>query len=467
MTWSHLDIDKTHLASACIGFFTFWFALTSVFFKETLVLGETPISAIYGLIIGPHSLNWVDPSQWGNFLYNTLEISRLLLCVELVAIGMELPAKYIYTNIKSIFYLLSFAMIVGWLLFAAFVYLLIPNYSFAWGLLISACVTATDPVLAQAIIGKCKYSVENVPSHIKKLLTAESGCNDGLAVPFVYLALNIITHSGNSSEIAKDFIVITILYECIFGCIFGVIVGYSASWLIRLSRKFHLIDLESNIFFPITISLFIAGISPILGIDDLLASFCAGNAYVWDDWLDRSDEEITFIDTLDIFLNISYFVYFGTIIPWDRFNASELGLDIWRLFILGIVFLTLRRFPAVLLQYKFNPDIRSLKEALFVSHFGPIGVSGLFASILAISELESFSLDIHHGPIIGDVAEDVQFSRLINTIYPIVTFLIVVSIVVHGCSTAIIVFFKYLKTKMFDNKLNIHKGDNTTNVIKH
>lgn len=452
MVWSQLFPDKTHVAFACIGFFTLFFSVVSTFIKEKAFFGEAPISALYGLIIGPHCLNWVNPFSWGNFLYITLEVSRILLCVELVAVGIELPPKYVFKHSLSILLLLSFAMIIGWLVFAAFVYLIFPDYSYAWGLLISACVTATDPVLAQAIIGKSKFAAERVPTHLKQLLTAESACNDGLAVPFVYLALNIIVHAHHSKDIAKNFIVVTVLYECVFGCLFGALTGYCASWLVRLAKKYNLMDRESNIFFPFTIAFWCAGFSSILGIDDLLASFCAGCAYVWDDWLERKEEEETFIDSLDVFLNISYFIYFGTIIPWSQFNNVALGLNVWRLILLSIVFLTLRRFPAVLMHYKINPDIHSLKEAIFVGHFGPIGVSGLFACILAISDLESVSLGLAHGPVEGEIPLDDKFAELIDTVYPIVTFLIIVSIIVHGSSAAFIVFTSHLKKRLPESK---------------
>lgn len=447
MVWSQLDPDKVHVAFACLGFFSLFFALCSSLIREKLFFGESTVSALFGLIVGPHCLNWFNPYAWGNLLYNTLEISRILLCIELVAVGIELPPKYVYQNFFALVTLLAFSMIIGWLVFAAFVYLLIPDYSFGWGLLIAACVTATDPVLAQAIIGKSKFASDRVPTHLKRLLTAESSCNDGLAVPFVYLALNIIIHSGSSKEIAKNFICVTVLYECLFGCFFGAFVGYLSSWGVRFAKKYDFIDDESNIFFPLTMAFFCAGISSILGIDDLLASFCAGCAFVWDGWMQDKKRDDSFADSLDVFLNICYFIYFGALVPWDKFNDPALGLNAWRLIVLAIVFLTLRRFPAILLQYKLNADIHSLKEAIFVGHFGPIGVSGIFACILAISELETVALDISHGPVEGDVSETVKFAELINTIFPLVTFLVIVSILVHGSSAAFIVFSSHLKKK--------------------
>ena len=94
----------------------------------------------------------------------------------------------------------------------------------------------------------------------------------------------------------------------------------------------------------------------------------------------------------DLLLNVSYFVYLGAIIPWQQFNDRALGLDIWRLILLAITVIFLRRIPEALVILPFCPDIKSWQEAAFVGHFGPIGVGAVFASISAISELQASSM---------------------------------------------------------------------------
>lgn len=104
------------------------------------------------------------------------------------------------------------------------------------------------------------------------------------------------------------------------------------------------------------------------------------------------------------------------------------------------------------MHYKINPEIRSFKEAIFVGHFGPIGVSGIFACILAISDLEVDALRVAHGPVVGDVPDNVKMAQLINSIFPLVSFLVVVSIIVHGSSAAFIVFSSHLKKKKKEHR---------------
>ncbi|KAG0677571.1 Superoxide dismutase [Mn], mitochondrial [Pichia californica] len=447
MVWSQIDTSKAHVAYAVVAVFSTIFSLCSLFVKEKLYLGEATVATIYGLIVGPHCLNWFNPLSWGNYFYITLEISRVLLCIEIVAVSVELPKKYVLKHWFPLFLLLIPCMTAGWLIIGVFIYLIIPGLNFSHGLLISACITATDPILAQAVVGKGKFA-KRVPAHLRNLLSAESACNDGVSVPFVYLALNIILHGGKTNEIAKDWICVTVLYECGFGCIMGSLIGYLGRKLLKFAENNDLIDHESFLAFYIMLALLCAGFGSILGVDDLLASFCAGTAFAWDGWFTVRTEESNVSTVIDILLNMAYFVYFGAIIPWAEFNDTELGLNCWRLICVALVVICLRRIPAVMITKVINPDIKNWKEALFVGHFGPIGVGAVFAAIIAVSDLEADVLKITHGPS-TNYPEDSEYYQLIRIVWPTVCFLIVTSIIVHGSSVAVMTLGKQLQSMTF------------------
>ncbi len=66
----------------------------------------------------------------------------------------------------------------------------------------AACVTATDPVFGiSSVVGKGKFA-KRVPKHLRDVLDAESGCNDGMAFPLIYIALGIIKYGNNANEVA-------------------------------------------------------------------------------------------------------------------------------------------------------------------------------------------------------------------------------------------------------------------------
>lgn len=443
--WEHLNVDKAHVAYAIIGIFAAIFSLVSLFVKEKAYIGEATVATIVGLIVGPHVLNWFSPTSWGNSDYITLEISRIVLCLQIFAVAVELPKKYMLKHYLSVFMLLVPVMTAGWLIVGAFMYLVLDRLNFAEALVVSACITATDPVLAAAVVGKGKFA-KRVPGHLRNLLSAESGCNDGMAFPFIYLGINLVINKGHPGEIIKDWICITILYECILGCFIGIVIGYLGRHSIKWAESKMLIDRESFLAFYVVLAMSCAGIGSMLGVDDLLVSFAAGAAFSWDGWFARKTEESHVSTVIDLLLNLAYFVYFGAIIPWPQFNSPELGLPVWRLIILSIVIIFLRRIPAVLALKPFIPDVKSWREALFCGHFGPIGVGAVFAAILARAELEG----AHHPSLATPTQElppeDSEYGYLVAIIWPVVTFLIVTSIVVHGSSVAVMTLGRHLNT---------------------
>lgn len=455
--WEHLDVSKAHVAYACVGVFSSIFSLVSLFVKEKLYIGESTVAGIFGLIVGPVCLNWFNPLTWGNSDSITLEITRVVLCLQIFAVAVELPRKYMLKHWLSVTLLLVPVMTAGWLIIGLFVWIIIPGLNFSGSLLISACITATDPILAQSVVSG-KFA-QRVPGHLRNLLSAESGCNDGMAFPFIFLSMNLILHPGNAGEIVKDWICVTLLYECLFGCILGVFIGYVGRRGIRFAEEKNLIDRESFLAFYVVLAFCCAGFGSILGVDDLLVSFAAGTAFAWDGWFSNRTEESKVSTVIDLLLNYAYFIYFGAIIPWSQFNNSEIGCNVWRLILLSIVVIFLRRIPAVLALKPFIPDIKSWREAIFVGHFGPIGVGAVFAAILSRAELEA-SVTEEATPLKHVPPKGTEHWQLMACIWPMTCFFIVTSIIVHGSSVAVITLGRHLNsitlTNTFTNTFTTH-----------
>jgi len=442
MAWDQLSINKPHLVYIILGGFTSIFMLMSLFIKEKLYIGEATIATICGLVFGPHGAGLIDPGTWGNTDQITLEFSRIVLVVQCFAVGVELPKAYMNRHWASVVLLLLPVMTFGWLITSLFIWWMITPLTWLESLCVAACVTATDPVLASSVVGRGKFA-KRVPKHIRDLLSCESGCNDGMAFPFVYLALDLIHYHLKAQPVVQHWFCNTILYECVWGAVYGVLVGYIARHAIRLAEKRGIIDRESFLVFYFVLALFCAGSGALLGMDDLLIGFAAGVGFSNDGWFTEKTEESHVSNVIDLLLNLTYFVYFGTIIPWDQFNSGLYGLDAWRLVVIAILVLFFRRIPIMLALKPIIPDIKTWREALFCGHFGPIGVGAIFVAILARAELETETTT----PLsLSDLNPDEPEYALIYTIWPIVTFLVVTSIVVHGSSIAVFTLGKRINT---------------------
>lgn len=400
------------------------------------------MAMLVGIIFGPVAANIFNPYTWGNTDYITLEVARIVIVVQVFAVGVELPKKYLKKHWKSVAIMLLPVMMSSWFICAAIIYGLIPKLNFVESLVIAATLAPTDPVLASSVVGKGKFA-ERVPGHIRNLLSCESGCNDGMAFPFLYLGLYTILDI-EVNKTAKDWILITILYECLFGIVLGILIGYGARFAIRYAEDRKLIDRESFLVFYFVLALFCTGLGTVVGVDDFLVAFSAGAAFAWDGWFSKKTEESHVSNVIDLLLNMAFFVYFGAIIPWSDFNSPDLGITPWRLVVIAVLVLLFRRIPSVFAVYKVCPDIRTWREALFCGHFGPIGVGALFFTILARAELETES-QVPAGRLPG-VEE--EHGYLIGAIYPIVNFVVLASIIVHGSSVAVFTLGKHVQTNV-------------------
>lgn len=441
MAWDHLSINRPHLVYIILGGFTSLFMLCSSFIKERLYIGEATVATICGIIFGPHAANLIDPGTWGNTDQVTLEFSRIVLVVQCFAVGVELPKYYMEKHWRSVVFLLIPVMTFGWLITSLFIWWMVLPLTWLEALTCAACVTATDPVLASSVVGKGKFA-KRIPKHLRDILSAESGCNDGMAFPFIYLGLYLIDYKPHANEVAFHWIVLTILYECVFGAFYGFMIGYIGRHGIKYAEKHDLVDRESFLVFYFVLALFCAGSGSILGVDDLLVGFAAGVGFSNDGWFTQKTEESHVSNVIDLLINLAYFVYLGTIIPWDQYNNAAIGLTPWRLVVIAIFVIFFRRIPIMMALKPLIPDIKTWREALFAGHFGPIGVGAIFVAILARAELETGGTT----PLASYPDPSAPNYTIVAVIWPITSFLVISSIIVHGSSIAVFTLGKHINT---------------------
>ena len=278
----------------------------------------------------------------------TLYFSRLVLGVQLVLAGVQLPSRYLKTEWKSLALLLGPIMASMWLVSSLLIWGLVPKLPFLHALAIAACITPTDPVLSNSIV-KGKFADKNVPKDLQKIIVAESGANDGLGYPFLFIALYLIQYtgdgglgqSGGAGKAIGLWFYETWGYVIFLSVIYGATVGWIAKELLHWAEEKKFVDRESFLVFAITLALFIIGTCGMIGSDDVLACFVAGNAFTWDDWFRLETLDDSLQPTIDMLLNLSIFVWFGAVCPWSLFLHNEI-IPIYRLVALGILILLLR-----------------------------------------------------------------------------------------------------------------------------
>jgi len=403
------------------------FSMISLLVRRRLYIGESILATTFGIIIGPHCANVINPRTWAtdsNAI--TLEVMRVTLATGLFAIGVELPKAYLAKHWRSLTIMVVPTMAFGWVVSAGLMFWLFPGLAYISALCISACLTPTDPILAVAITSGT-YAVKHVPVNIRRLIAAESAANDGLAYPFLSISIYLSVEASKRTALGKWFL-IGWLYQVVFGIVIGACLGLGFCYIMKFAQKRGFIDRESYVAQYIALSLLSIGLTSMLGSDDLLAAFAAGSAISWDGHFNVQTENDIFSVVIDLVINCAAFIYIGAWLPFETYNTPELSISPGKLVVLFLCILVLRRLPALLVMYKWVPDINGWREAAFSGHFGPMGVGAIFISTLALARLDEPHIPPRN-----------QEERLAASIHPIVSFVVLGSIIIHGLS---IPFFK-------------------------
>lgn len=430
------EITKVNIAYAALGALVISLSLVSLFLKDKVYTSEVTFALVFGLLIGPHGLNIFDPRGWSsegtvsqisNTNYVTFELTRVALGIGLFAIGVELPKSYLKDHARSLVALVVPVMAWGWFVSAAFIHWIFPALSYTSALLIAACLTPTDPVLANAIVTG-RWAERNVPERIRFLLAAESAANDGLAYPFLYISLKMVTESTQPTDILR-FIWESIVYQVLLGVAIGTLMGWVFRVALRRAERRGFIDRSSYLGQYLSLTILSLGVTALLGGDDLLAAFAAGSAVSWDGHFNEKSHESDFSNIIEVFFNCACFVYIGAWLPFEALKRDidpHLGITLDRMMLLFVLLLMVRRIPALIMLWWSGwllPDVSSLGEALFSGHFGPMGVGAIFISMLALTRLPT-----PHG------RADDQVDCVASSIQPIVSFVVLGSIFIHGLS---------------------------------
>ena len=339
----------------------------------------------------------------------------------------------------------------GWFVCAGLIYALIPGLNFLSSLAVSACLTPTDPILASAVVGG-KWADKHVPAHLRHLLAAESACNDGAAFPFLFFALYLLTDLPSVGNAMRDWFVnlwlcaflvfskkkILILFlpdQVILGILIGSLLGFSFRHLMKFCQRHDFIDRHSYVAQYLSLAILTIGVTTLLGCDDLLAAFACGTSFAWDGFFNKQTEESVFSSVIDTLFNVAAFIFLGAWIPFGEYHLNvQNGMDgmgavqVWRLVVLAMLVLLLRRLPIMMAMYRWIPDVKTWREAVFSGHFGPMGIGAIFISTLANQYLVDY---MANNP---STTQQHQLEMVTQMIQPIVAFMVICSITIHGLS---------------------------------
>lgn len=425
-----------NFATCCfvLGMFVLSFGLLSLFIKERLYIAETLVATIYGIVCrrllesGGSSSAWELKSNLSNSSF-IFHFAHIVLSLQLVAVGVTVPKAFMKKNWRSLLVLLLPVMLIMYAV-STVIIKVVCNFDWYIAMIIGACVTPTDPILASTII-KGKFANKYIPSRLRNLLAVESGANDGLGFPLLTMPLLLMQYKRN--EAIQMWITRTWGLEICLALVLGGIIGLFARFLLKYSMRRFLIDKESFLVYLIALALLVTGAIALLKSDDLLAVSIAGVVFAWDEELVEDIKNSHVMEVVDLIFNQTFFIVFGFILlEKDIFNVRNM--------LAAVLIIILRRLPAVLLMKALHllPKY-NMKELFFAGWFGPIGVGALFFA--------------HHAE--HEIGEGAVTESILKLVYGIVF----VSIVVHGTTAPIIHLHMKRRQRKREREESMYESD--------
>jgi NhaP-type Na+/H+ or K+/H+ antiporter len=367
---------EINIALVAVGAVVLVVGLLSNLLQSSFV--STPMVALLaGVLLGPAMLGLLVPSDWGGQEEKILEqATRLTLAISLMGVALRMPERFPFRDWRSMAVLLGLVMPFMWLASGLLVYLIL-GLPLLVALLVGAVITPTDPVVSSTIVTG-DVAEEDLPGRLRHTLSAESGANDGLAYPFVFLPILLL--SRPSGEAWTHWVTHTLVWEVGGAVLFGALVGYGAGRLLEWAEHKDAIEESFFLVYTIALSLVVLGAAKLLGSDGILAVFVAGLGFDFAVKGDREQQRRVQEASTRFFI-LPIFVLLGLTIPWEGW--AELG---WGGPVLVVAVLLLRRLPAVLALNPLMRGVRGGANALFLGWFGPIGVAALYYANLSLRE---------------------------------------------------------------------------------
>jgi NhaP-type Na+/H+ or K+/H+ antiporter len=249
--------------------------------------------------------------------------------------------------------------------------LVFPGMAVATAFLLSTMLCSTDAALGQRVV-----TDPTVPDRVRQALDVESGLNDGLAVPFFLVAVDI-----SRAELSTGFtwaVVTNAAQQIGWGLLAGVAAGALGGSLFRLAARRGWLEGQWRQTVPLAAALLAYAVALSLGGSGFIAAFVGGMAF------GRVAHEHG--------LSVTYFTEetggLLAAVTWIGFGALALGWALpyvtWQIVLYAALSLTVVRMVPVAIAMLGHGA--RWPTVAFMGWFGPRGLASIVFGLIALEE---------------------------------------------------------------------------------
>ena len=254
---------------------------------------------------------------------------------------------------------------------------LFPGITLGLALLIGAALAPTDAALGQPVI-----TDQRVPARIRRILNVECGLNDGIATPFVYLALALAAAEATGSEVSIGGAV----SEGLIGAAAGIVVGAAGGWLLMAADRREWASQPSRQLAVLALAIGSYLVALAMGGNGFIAAFVGGLAFGVVT-RQRAEDAVAFTEAQGSLLAIVVWTIFGITVGGSLI-AGGLDLPAIAFAILSLTVVRMAPVALALQGCRFQ-----LATVGFIGWFGPRGMASIVFMIIAVEGLHGSHQD--------------------------------------------------------------------------
>ena len=245
-----------------------------------------------------------------------------------------------------------------------------------WGAaILGVLLSPTDASLGLAVVTNPR-----VPVRIRQALNIESGLNDGIAMPFLLLAISMAVATEQVAIGIGSFLG-QVLVQILLGCLAGVVVGALGTLFIELGHKRGWMSSEFQKISGIALALLAYGVAELVGGNGFVAAFAFGATV--GTWRKSEISEVLYehVEVEVELLVLLTFLIFGAVLLPPALEHVDGTVALY-----AIISLTVVRMVPVAIGL-IGSKVRPI-TSLFLGWFGPRGVASILY-IFTILETEA------------------------------------------------------------------------------
>ena len=234
--------------------------------------------------------------------------------------------------------------------------------------IIGVLLAPTDAALGQAVV-----TDQRVPSRIRQGLNVESGLNDGICVPLLYIALAVA--EAESATHASD--ALRLVCEAIgYGVLGGILAGALGGTLMLRAGDRGWIDRAWKPLLPVAAAGLAYGIAAPLGGSGFIAAFVGGIVFGHLTH-DEQGDDTYLTEQIGGALNGVTFILFGALILAPTLHHLSWSIAIYAVLSLTVV----RMLPVAIAMAGTHARPQTLG---FVGWFGPRGLASIVFAVIVV-----------------------------------------------------------------------------------